>query len=515
MGILSIRRRDAEAERIGTLLLSILIIALCGLTYELLIGSLSSYLLGNSVYYFSITIGLFMSAMGIGSYLSKSIGRSLLEWFVAIEIAIGLVGGFTVLSLYASFSLANQVYYLAMFANIIAIGALVGLELPLLTRIARDYGPLRDVLAIVLSFDYVGALVASIVFPLVLVPYLGLMKTSFLVGMLNIGIVFVNLYIFRGHLERVRWLLLASAAVLVLLLGGFAYSWRITSFFEQRLYQDEILYTQQTKYQRIVVTRWHDDLRLYIDGAIQFSSRDEYRYHESLVHPALSTARSRERVLILGGGDGLAAREVLKYGDVQRITLVDLDPEMTRLASSYPPILALNEGSLSDPRVEVVNEDAYKFLENSSDLFSAIIIDLPDPRSESLSKLFSLEFYRLVARHLARGGVASVQSTSPYYAREAFWSTNHTMAAAGLFVRPYHTNIPSFGDWGFNMASTDPLDVVLPSISVSTRYVTGEAVSKMFIFEPDMAEVAADVNTLDNQAILRYYLKAWKEWRAR
>lgn len=377
----AVRRRGAAVVETGTLLLSIFIIAICGLTYELLVGSLSSYLLGDSIFSFSLTIGLFMSAMGVGSYCSRWIQRELLHWFVSIEIAIGLIGGFAAFSLYASFASANKLYYLAMFIVIALIGALIGIELPLLTRIISNYGSFKDAISNVLSFDYIGALVASLLFPLVLLPYLGLVKTSFLMGMLNLVVVFGNLYVFRKALWGSRGLYLSSVIAFLLLVVGFVQSVNIVSVFEQMLYQDQIFHSEQTQYQHIVVTKWNDDLRLYLDGGLQFSSRDEYRYHESLVHPALSLAHVRENVLILGGGDGLAAREVLKYPDVNSITLVDIDPEMTRFTATYPPIVAMNEGSMSNPKVRVVNQDAYKYLEDTTEMFDVVIVDFPDPET--------------------------------------------------------------------------------------------------------------------------------------
>jgi len=507
--------QDAALSEIGTLLLSIFIVAICALTYELLIGTLSSYLLGDSVYHFSITIGIFMSSMGLGSFLSRWFIRNLLLWFVVVELTIGIFGGFSALILYFAYASFDKSYFVVMVSVIIIIGTLIGLELPLLTRIAKNYGALRDVLAQVLGLDYVGALVASIAFPIALLPYVGLMKTAFLVGLLNLLVVFVNLRVFRHTLPSLRALVLASVAGLLLLGSGLAYAERITSFVEQLLYRDQILYSDQTRYQKVVITQWRDDLRLFLDGAIQFSSRDEYRYHESLVHPALSIIPSRERVLILGGGDGLAAREVLKYPDVQAVTLVDIDPEITRLASTYPALVSLNQGSLTNPKLKVINEDAYSFLGRTMDLYEAIIVDMPDPRNENLSKLFSVQFYQLVARHLAMGGTAAVQSTSPYFAREAFWSINHSIAAAGFYVRPYHTFIPTFGDWGFNLASNVPLEGRGFAVKVPTRFVDPPTIEGMFQFEPDVAEVPAQPSTLEDQAVLRYYLDAFHNWRSR
>jgi spermidine synthase len=306
---------------------------------------------------------------------------------------------------------------------------------------------------------------------------------------------------------------IATLAALALLVIGFAQSAALTSLAEERMYQDEIIYAEQSPYQRIVLTSYQDDVRLYLDRELQFSSRDEYRYHESLVHPAMSLAPSREQVLVIGGGDGMAAREILKYNDVERVTLVDLDPTMTRLGQTFGPLVALNGGALNDPRVTLVNADGYSFLADSSDLYPVIIIDLPDPRNEGLVKLYSRQFYELVKRHLARGGIFVQQASSPYFVRQAYWCVAHTAESAGLAVQTYHTYIPSFGDWGFVLGSDLTVDWQRAAVRVPTRYIKTERLADMVAFDADMAEIDTEVSTLENPVVLRYYLAAWRKWR--
>ena len=499
------------ARHAAVLLVSVFIIAVCGLVYELIVGTLSSYLFGNSVAHFSVTIGLFMSAMGLGAYVSRRITQNLLGWFVGVEMGVGLAGGLSAALLYAVF--ATSAYYpVAMVVLILIIGTLIGMEIPLVTRVLGGWQALKDTLSNVLAFDYMGALIASVLFPLVLLPRLGLLNTAFATGLLNVAVVGVVLWTFRDRLPRLRGLATLNAMLAAGLLAGMVWSNPLTAYFEKKLYVDDIIYTKQTPYQRIVMTRWGSDLRLFLDGALQFSAQDEYRYHEPLVHPAMTLSRSRETVLILGGGDGLAAREVLKYDDVQRVVLVDLDPEVTRLAQTYPPLLRLNERALHDPRIEIVNEDAFSYLTESSESFGVILIDLPDPNNESLGKLYSTAFYTLVRRHLARGGVVASQATSPYFARQTYWSIIHTVAASGLKPNPYHTYVPSFGDWGFFLAAEHHLDAQTYTPRVPTRYLTPALLQASFLFDSDIAEIDADVNTLDNQIILAYYNQGWKRW---
>ncbi|HEY86193.1 MAG TPA: polyamine aminopropyltransferase [Chloroflexi bacterium] len=495
-----------------TLFVSVFIIAICGLIYELIVGALSSYLWGNSVTHFSITIGLFMSAMGVGAFASKRVKGKLLSAFILVEIGTGIVGGLSAALLYAVFATSDY-YYVAMVSLILIIGAFIGMEIPLLTRLVGEHQSLKDASANVLAFDYIGALFASILFPIVLLPQLGLLQTSFAMGLLNLTVVWMNLWVFRDHLKDAWELAGLSVLASIILLSGLLWSGQITSYFERRLYRDKIIYAQQTPYQRIILTRWKDDVRLFLDGNLQFSAQDEYRYHEMLVHPAMTFSRSRESILILGGGDGLVIREVLKYPDVQRITLVDIDPAITKLSRAHPAISALNQNSLDDPRVTLAHQDAYKFLEESSEQFGVIIIDLPDPNNESLGKLYSNSFYTLAQRHLAVGGVMVSQATSPYFARDAYWCIVHTAGSVGWHIVPYHTYVPSFGDWGFFLASQHRLKLDDFEAIVPTRYLTPEIFSAGRFFDSDSDEVETEINTLDSQILMRYYEKGWQQWR--
>ena len=502
---------DVARREAMTLLASVFVIAAFGLAYELLIATVSSYLLGSSVTQFSVSIGIFIGAMGIGSHLSQRFTRNLLGSFILIELLIGLVGGVSVILLFWSYA-AGIAYWFVLYGMLIAIGAMTGLELPLLTRILRRYGSLRTTIAQALSFDYVGALVGSLAFPLLLLPWLGLARTAFVIGLLNIAVAAWNISVFRPRLQRPAALLGGTVVVAAVLGFGFLFSVRIVSLAESHLYEDEIVYSAQTPYQRIVMTRWKDDLRLFIDGNLQFSSTDEYRYHEALIHPAMSLAPTVERALILGGGDGLAVRELLKYSGIREIILVDIDPKMTDLAKTYPAIRALNHESMNDPRVKIVNQDAHKFLERDSALYDVIVIDLPDPNNELIAKLYSVEFYRLVKKRLSAQGVLVTQATSPFFSRDAFWCINDTLSDSGLQVLPYHTYVPSFGDWGFIIASNHKLNPVSVSVRAHTRYLTPELVRQMFLFGKDSGPVPVDSSTLDRPVVLNYYLSDSRQW---
>src|SRR5206468_8143755 len=266
----------------------------------------------------------------------------------------GVVGGFSSTLLMLAFAF-TQGFELILYALVVVMGVLVGLEIPLLMRIVKDRYQFRDVIAHVLTFDYLGALGASLLFPILLVPRLGLVRSAMLFGLINAAVALWSTFLFANQLSATRGLRVACLLVLFGLGTGFAEAKRITATAEDNIYADEIIFARDTRYQHLVLTRFKDDLRLFLNSHLQFSSRDEYRYHEALVHPGLAAIPAPRRVLILGGGDGLAAREILRYPRVTSITLVDLDGEMTRLFADNALLRELNGGALSDPRVRIVN----------------------------------------------------------------------------------------------------------------------------------------------------------------
>jgi spermidine synthase len=505
---------QSEQMNAAPLLVAVFMIAICGIIYELIIGAISSYLLGDSVKQYSVTIGLFMSAMGIGSYATKRFRRNLFDVFVAIELLIGLFGGFAAIFLFASYGFTN-VYHLVMYITIIVIGILVGLEIPILTRIIEEkQNNLRITIANVLSFDYIGALLGSLSFPLVLLPYLGEIKTSFLVGFINIIVANLIIYKYKGYIKNYKLMKTLALVFAILIAIGFFTGDYVGKSIEDSFYRDRVIFRKQTKYQKIVLTKHKDDLRLFLNGNIQFSSLDEYRYHEALVHPAMSLAANRENILILGGGDGLAAREVLKYNEVKRIVLVDLDPEVVSLCSTNPLIKELNKNSLINEKVHVVNMDAYKYLEDNEDKFDVIIVDLPDPNNESLNKLYTNLFYRLIYQHLNTGGMVAIQSTSPYFASKSYWCIRKTVESEGFYTSGYHLYIPSFGDWGFTIASNRYFSKEKIHIIVPTRYLDDKIVKALFYFGKDESTIKekVEVNSLTNPILVKYYQEAWANY---
>jgi spermidine synthase len=489
------------------LFLSVFLIAACGLIYELIAGTLASYLLGDSVFQFSTVIGSYLFAMGIGSFLSRFLGRGLVARFVSIELLVGLVGGFSSSLLFLAFAYTKGFRFL-LYALVLVIGILVGLEIPLLMRILKGRFQFRDLVAHVLTFDYLGALGASVLFPLLLVPKLGLVRSALLFGIINAIVAFWSTYLFRDQLTAHTGLRAACVMVLLTLGGGMAAADHIAATADEKLYADEVILSRNTRYQRIVLTRWKDDVRLFLNGHLQFASQDEYRYHEALVHPGLAAVTGARRVLVLGGGDGLAVREILKYPNIEQITLVDLDPEMTRLFSEHPMLEKLNNGSLRSPRVRIINEDAFPWLEAGGDAFDFAVVDFPDPTNFSLAKLYTTVFYRLLGKRLSRQGLAVVQSTSPLFARQSYWCIVETLKQAGFRTYPYHVYVPSFGEWGFVLAGPGLYEppARLPD---GLRFLSARNLSSLFEFPVDMQPVEVEPNRLNNQVLVRYYEKEW------
>ena len=491
------------------LFITVLLIAACGLIYELIAGTLASYLLGDSVLQFSTIIGCYLFAMGIGSALSRYIDRGLAYRFVWIELLLGVIGGFSSALLFLAFAY-TQGFQLLMYAIVVVIGVLVGLEIPLLMRIIRGRYHFRDVVAHVLTFDYLGALGASLLFPILLVPYLGLVRSAMLFGIVNVAVALWSTFLFANQLASARPLRVLCLIVLCGLGTGLALAKRITMAAEDNIYADEIIFARDTRYQHIVLTRFKDDIRLFLSSHLQFSSRDEYRYHEALVHPGLSAIPIPRHVLVLGGEDGNGSARDLKYPQLESVTLVDLDPEMTRLFSSYPMLTALNQKSFSSPKVHIINADAFPWIDSNSEIFDFIVIDFPDPTNYSLGKLYTTAFYKAAARHLSAQGLMVVQSTSPMFARDSYWCIAATLKQAGLRTYPYHVYVPSFGEWGFVIAGSR--EYQLPaSLPAGLRFLSVEGLPALFQFPPDMSPLPMPPNRLNDQVLVRAYDQDWKD----
>ncbi len=501
------------------ILFSTLIVGMCSIIYELLISTISSYFLGDSVKQFSIIIGFYLASMGLGSWLSRFFKKDILFSFIWIEILLGLIGAFSVPLCYLYFSFADvEGFNIFILGIIIIIGTLTGLEVPLLTRILQGKVIHDDGLSDVLTLDYIGALIATIIFPFILIPFMGLYKSSLLFGFINIVIGFSNFIVFKNTFEKIGkrdlilWLITISISALIILAGVRANDF--IKYWNNSIFKHPVIFNDSSAYQNIVLTNNGEEFRMYLNSAIQFSSRDEYRYHEALVHVPAMQISGLSKVAILGGGEGLALREILKYKEVDSIYLIELDPEIVKISKEIALIRELNEDAFSDPRVHIIHQDAFAWLIKNKIQLDLIIADLPDPNNESLSRLYSITFYNLIKNRLSENGLFVTQATSPELSPNAFWCIDKGLKESGfLFTYPYQINVPSFGNWGFNIASNTKLDFKFNE-TLNLKYLEQESFEHIFYFPPDVKRTNVEASRLDQPIIMKYYLDHWSALNA-
>lgn len=490
------------------LLMAAAVSSSCGLAVELLLGTLASYLVGNQALAYGVAVGGFLAAMGIGSYVSKfiamdsksaSLQQDLLSAFVKVELLIAPFTALLPLGLFALF-VNNGNLWLGLFFSTVLLGVLAGLEVPLLTRVLELESDLKDALAGVLALDYIGALFGSIAFPLLLLPFFGLFPTGFILGALPAIMVFL----LGSNFSQLKSWKYIGLAIAILLLITAPISIPFTNRLENNLYEAPIIKRVQSQYQRIVLTRQGQDLRLFLDGDLQLSTIDEYRYHEALVHPAMSANANPQKILVMGAGDGIALKEVLKWSEVAKIVLIELDPAVVKLARNYPQLLEVNNDAFADKRVEVVYGDAFLKVANLSEKFDVIIADFPDPDRKILAKLYSEGFYRRIISRLSDNGILVTQASSPFFAPKVISCINQTLNYVGLQTYPYVINVPSFGPWGFVLASKNKIDTQKLKLPIATRFLTESMMSSLFDLPGDINLQEVAINRLSHPVIVRY-----------
>ena len=533
----------------------------CGLVVEYILSTVSTYILGNSIEQFSIIIALMMLMMGVAGYVQKFVSdERLIEKFIGVEICLALLSGFAPIAMYWSFGMMEDHFMLVQYFLVMSVGFLIGFEMPLVLRINQRYSKtLGTNIANIYSPDYIGGFIFTLVWVHFLLKSFPLTEISFLVAGINFLVAAITLFYFIKHnliSRKLRSVLLIVFTFLALFYG---YSnnrvWNLN--LEQKLYDYPIVFAETTRYQRLVITynKALGEYRFFINGNLQFSSHDEEIYHEQLVHPVMSLVPDHQKVLVLGGGDGLALREILKYNDVKDVTLVDLDPGMVKACSSNPILTKLNNdafrhakvkvlnpsGILSEGRkkiyqdtgkidskkeevvqkiayVDIINIDADKFIRSIKGKWNVIIIDFPDPNSIELVKLYSKEFFLKLRHVLAENGMFVMQVTSPYHAKEAFLCIKRTMEAAGFNTLPYHDNVPSFGDWGWILGWKKHISskrvkrgIENMEFDVETRYLTPAVFRKALVFGKRRLESKHnDISTLMYPVLLyRYIDDSW------
>ncbi len=490
---------------------------LSGVVAEYVLSTLATYFLGDSVVQWTMIVSVMLFSMGLGSRLSKYLEGNLLEKFIMVEFTLSVFSAFSALITYTAAAYTMYVG-LIIYSLSIIIGIMIGLEIPLVIRVNDTFEQLKINVSSVMEKDYYGSLLGGVFFAFVGLPYLGLTYTPFILGMINFMVATILYVIVLRELPvgTHKKLTLSASTIGLVLLAGIFLAQPIVLFGEQKRYKDQVVYERQTKYQKIVITQWQDDYWLYINGNQQLSTLDEVMYHEPLVHPAMKLNGHPQRVLVLGGGDGCAVREILKYPSVEHITLVDLDPVMTELGKTHPVLTQLNQYALQDSKVEIINQDGFIFMEKTRNYYDVIIIDLPDPKTVELGRLYSLEFYRLCQQHLRSHGVVVTQAGSPYYATKAFRCIEQTMAATGLQTAPMHNQVITLGEWGWIIGMKIDQDMLLKEKlqtlhyeNINTKWLNHEAMSLMTSFGKDFftsTQDSIEINTIQHPVLYRYYL---------
>ncbi|MEL6814784.1 MAG: polyamine aminopropyltransferase [Cyanobacteria bacterium J06598_3] len=506
------------------LLLTAAVSSGCGLAAELLLGTLTSYLVGAQALAYGVAVGGFLAAMGLGAYLSRFVAisantteseqqRQLINSFFAIEIVLAPLVAIVPLCLFALFTLNGPVWVGLTFSTLL-LGVLSGMEVPLLTRLIElDAHDLSDSLAGVLALDYVGALAGSLLFPAVLLPWVGLLPSAFIIGSFPAWMVF---FLARAFPQMKSWRYLGLSLAIALCVITPAVL-PFSSKLENKLYKAPVVWRSQSPYQRIVLTRFGQDVRLFLNGELQLSTVDEYRYHESLVHPAMAAATSMgtrvsgtevgsapKQILLLGAGDGMALREVLKWPSVEQVTIVELDPAVVELAKTQAALVKFNQNAFSDPRVRVQYGDAFKAIPEMSTQFDVIIADFPDPDEVAIAKLYSQGFYQQLRSRLTPNGILVTQASSPFFAPKVIACITKTLTATGLTAAPYTVNIPSFGPWGFVIAAAQPLSFTDTELPIATQFLTPELLPGLFVMAKDITDPRVEINQLSNPVIVPY-----------
>ncbi|MBH1934615.1 polyamine aminopropyltransferase [Streptomyces sp. AV19] len=450
---------------IGRLLVltTVFICAACGLVYELELVALASYLIGDSVTQASVVLSVMVFAMGVGSLLAKRLrGRAALG-FAAVEAVLALAGGLSAMALYACFAWYGRAWP-ALVGFSLLIGVLTGAEVPLLMtliqRIRRQDagGAVADLFAA----DYVGALVGGLAFPFLLLPVLGQLTGALVTGAVNaVAGGALVLWLFRGDLSaRARWAVLAANGLVLALLALCSV---LSDPFEraarQAVYGTDVRVAVRTGMKEVVLTggAGGGEPALFLDGRLR-ASGEPSRYHEALVGPAM--AGSHRRVLVLGGGDGIAVREVLRHGGVAAVTVVDPDATVVRLARTDARFVRFNGGAYEDARVAVVHADPFEWLRGRPPAvpgraYDVVVCDLPGPGGTGGAKLYSQEFYGLVARQLGDGGRLVVHAGRMGERAHDLRTVDATVRSVGLCTRPYRS--PGAGEgWAFVLAGRSP-----------------------------------------------------------
>lgn len=489
---------------------------LSGIVAEYSLATLASYFLHDTVVQWTLIVSVMLFSMGIGSQFSKFFTKNLLDNFIAIEFVLSFLSAYSAMICYIAGGFSNF-HGFFIYGLAIIIGVLIGMEIPLVTRINEDYQELKENISSVLTVDYLGSLIGGVFFAFWGLPKLGMSYTPVLLGGVNFIVAIILLIRLRGALNpsnRIKLFVGALITAVVLVLGA-VFAKPIILYGEQLTYKGIVVFEKQSRFQKIVITEWRDHHYLFINRNLQLSTFDEHLYHEPLVHPIMQLSNHPKRVLILGGGDGCALREVLKYPSVEHVDMVDLDSCMTNIGLYQPIFRWQNQGAMHNDKLEIHNIDAFHFLEASHEKFDAIIVDLPDPKTVDLNKLYSKKFYLLCNRALSDHGMMITQAGSPQFATRAFLCVDKTMKSSGFNTLKLHNSVITLGEWGWVLGAKGYTEAGLYSgvldldyQDVETQFITKEANQLLTSFgKPQCDTTNIVVNTNAHPVLYTEYLK--------
>lgn len=488
---------------------------LAGIVSEYTLSTLATYFLGDSVFQFTMIVSIMLFSMGLGSRVSKSITTNLLEKFVLIEFALSVIASNVTVIVYAFFALYGDTVFIIYTLSIL-VGLMIGMEIPIVIRMNEKFQSLKVNISSSLENDYYGSLAGGVFFAFVGLPHLGLTYTPLVLGVVNFCVAVLFMIIIWQEVNartKTRFAIYATIVMLLLACTGL-FSSAIVHWGDRIRYKDQVVYSEQSRYQKIVLTYSEGHYWLFLNGFQQLSTLDEAMYHEPLVHSVMLLNEEAKNILVLGGGDGAAVRELLKYPRVEQVTLVDLDERMTLLAQTHPVLVEINQNSLNQPNVWVINGDGFTFLEKTKERYDVIIADFPDPRTVDLGRLYTKEFYWLCKNVLTEKGMVITQAGSPYYGEAAFECIQKTIAAAGFKVLPLHNQVLTLGEWGWVVGAKNhdgDLQQKLQEaeVSVSTEWLNKDALAMISsfgkeVFPPTEKEIR--VNRLHDPVLYKYYV---------
>lgn len=513
---------------LGVLYISTFIFSFTAIAHESNFIAATSFLFGDTATQAGLLLAFVFFGMLAGAWLSKKFPDSrLLEAFIIGELLLTIAAGFSIVFGFWVYATSEH-YVLLIRLNIFLVSTLVGLEDAAVIRYANRYeSETKDAIGNGMMMNNLGSAIAGLFFGTILVPFFGgMLNVALILGVLDSIVVAIVILRFKDQL--IRWPIYLMICVVsgFVLFATYSGSDELSKNLTNPLYDDMITRQWNSPYANIVLTREDKEIRLYINGGLQFSSTDEVQYHEPLIMPALNLASQRVAnrplvVAIAGGGDGLGSRDVLKHSNVGELHIVDLDAVMTGEVALSEPIVTLNQHAFEDSRVTIHNTDAFIFFRDTEERFDVIIVDLVDPNNDVVSKLYTVEFYQMLSKKLNHGGVVVTQSTSPWYSPEAFWTINLTMEETFSTVVPYRWAVPSFGDWGWNMASHVEFERTEIDIDETlTTWLTSTGWDSLHFFSPDEFKIRDQlkslgvVNRLINPILSVYYNHSsrWDRW---